>query len=1138
MMLCFAVCTLLVCASEQVWHFGESSLWRATGAVTEQNNANSTEYLSSETAELSIWSPDLDLDADEFQSLEVFYHLEGVATLLSLTFETAEHPGDLNGRVITIDLPINILRNPRKVVFDLAANPNWKGHIRKLRLMLDRRWGGEQFRLHAVTLRGVKDTLADGTNVLKQYWTINDKTGQFCTKVLHIRQDFRYRLRVNFVPEGLVPTAKACFWDAEGQPCAEIPLKHVADGLLEAEYIAQPEWFRGEVQVHFTGSEAEQRGHLLSASLEALGSRLQWQGEWIWPVKSAQVEQTACFLKDFDLECEPQELVQALLQATGDDAFSLYINGIAVTNHNNWAEPRVLDVREFLRKGRNRIFVKALNHTAAGAFLAELRLDYRDGRPKTYIATSPEWLATLEEVIGAETLDYQPNAAQWTRPVTLGRPPTPPWNAIALQECVPQPPQLTPPDHAKIAEETMTARLNHDLDFPRIELNGQVVPPIFFGTKWLGDRTESIADSVAGGFQLYRMFWELSSYWKHDGTVDFATLDKDVEELLSANPAAHAILGFRLTAPGWWMKEHPDELCKYLDGKTDGHYGLLPSTASNRWLAAAAECTRQLVEHVEHSWYASRIIGYMPCALSGPEWVLTHKYNSPPDYSDCMRDYFRNFLREKYQTDERLQTAWQRPDITFDTVEIPRENERYPKDRRVLTPELDQCAIDFNRAINHSMGDAILRMMRVIRAGAPQKLTMVYYGYVLNLPELYTYSPSLGHNDLERLISSGLIDIFASPISYTRRRLGDYSGTVSLAESFRRHGVLWLQEADCRTNLTEERFGHKYTHNLQDSRAELRREFAFAMIRRLGIWFYDMNGGWYHNPMYYKEFQQMHELYSQAMQDPTTYHSPVAVVFDPENCDYLPLEIANYTANHTRLQLFTFQDGLTRAGLPFDQIGMDDFLHGDLSQYRLLIFPNLFHLPDGFEERLDQSHCNALFLGAPGLADGLEVSRRLTGLPLTLRETDSPISYYLKEASEKRGGLPGLHSPESFTADIEESAVLAQYLDGSPAAAIAPQPNGTFRVWAAFSENSGLLYRIIYQRIGLEPMIDSGDRVEFDGKFFLVMAMDLPGSRHFTLPVTEKCAVFDAFSGERLTDDARDFCRNLNADEIRLMILE
>ena len=44
--------------------------------------------------------------------------------------------------------------------------------------------------------------------------------------------------------------------------------------------------------------------------------------------------------------------------------------------------------------------------------------------------------------------------------------------------------------------------------------------------------------------------------------------------------------------------------------------------------------------------------------------------------------------------------------------------------------------------------------------------------------------------------------------------------------------------------------------------------------------------------------------------------------------------------------------------------------------------------------------------------------------------------------------------------------------------------------WAAFTENSGLLYRIIYRHLGLEPMIDSGDRVEFDGKHLLVMTID------------------------------------------------
>ena len=1166
MMLCYAVCTLPLCASDLVWRFGGQSCWRATGAAAEHSAPRYHECLVGSENDLSLWSPDLDFNAEDYQSLEVYYTSTGVSSLLSLTFENADSPGDINGRAITIDLPINPQWHPNKVAFDLTKNSNWRGHIRKLRLLVNRDWQGEQLRIFAVALRGTKDTLTDGACALFDEhgtpldWTILDNSGNWAvvpaepsglvatakapgellvtTKVNHIRQDFRYRLAVNYAPEGLVPVVTACFWNAENRLCAELPLEATADGRLETEYIAQPEWYRGELRVRFDATTEGQRASLYSASLESLGPRLQWRGEWIWPVKPAQMEQTAYFLHDFDLDCEPAELVQALLQATCDDAFTLYVNGTQVAQHGNWAEPQVCDIRSVLHKGRNRIFVNAFNRAAAGAFLAELRLDYRDGRPTTYIATSPEWQTTLEEVPGAEAADYQPNPAQWHPSLTFGRPPIPPWNSLAILEKLPEPPKVTPPDYAKIASETMTARLNNDLDYPRIELNGQVVSPLIFGNRWLGDRTISIQDSVAGGFRIYRMFWELATYWGKDSTVDFTVLDQDIETLLSANPDAYAILCFRLTAPSWWMKAHPEELCKYMDGTVDGHYGTLPSTASERWLSEAAECTRQLVEHVEHSWYASRVVCYMPCALAGPEWVLTHKFAAPPDYSDCMREYFRNFLREKYHTDEALQTAWHRPDITFDAVEVPGREERYPANRKVLLPALDQCAIDYNRALNRSDGDAILRMMRVIRAGAPNKLTMVFYGYVLNLPELYFYAQILGHFDLERLISSGLIDIFASPITYTRRRLGDYSGTVSLAESYRRHGVLWLQEADCRTNLTEDNFGHKYTANLQDSQAELRREFAFALIRRLGVWFFDMAGGWYHNPVYYQDFLKMRELYEQATQEPTTYRAPVAVVFDPENCDYLPVEISNRTVNHSRLQLFKFQEGLTRAGIPFEQIGMDDFLHGDLANFRLLIFPTLFHLPDGFEKRLAETHCNVLFLGTPALADGIEASRRITGLPLELRPDNSPISYHLKGQEEFTGGFAGMCLPESFTVTANEQDILGKYADGTAAAVIAPQPDGTFRAWATYTENSGALYRQLCQCAGLTPFVDCADRVEFDGKYFLVMAMDLPGTRHFTLPGTEKCAVFDAFSGERLADDARDFTLYLGAGEVRLMVLE
>ena len=134
--------------------------------------------------------------------------------------------------------------------------------------------------------------------------------------------------------------------------------------------------------------------------------------------------------------------------------------------------------------------------------------------------------------------------------------------------------------------------------------------------------------------------------------------------------------------------------------------------------------------------------------------------------------------------------------------------------------------------------------------------------------------------------------------------------------------------------------------------------------------------------------------------------------------------------------------------------------------------------------------------------------------------------------------MPGLHSPESFTADVEESAVLAQYPDGSSAAAVAPRADGTFRAWAAASENSGLLYRMLLQRAGIETLVDRADRVEFDGRNLLLMTMDGSGLRHLNLPGTEEHAVRDAATRTLLAPDARDFTLELSDAEIQTAILE
>lgn len=1133
-----------------------------------------------------LFSPELEINADQYEYLDIFYHQSG-GVFIDLYFS---HDGKAYPNIQSLRVEPEQCETfyPARKTIRMKNSPEWKGIIKKLQFYFINYSKGSTFKLYGFAFRNKQDTLKNGIfllnkNSFPEYWqkeamkgnwqirtvmtqqqpsgkpavlltSTSGGTAEISTDLPHIRQNDAYEASLMFSGNGRLD-AVVELADRSGRNIAEFPLKPgSADRgwtTYQARYVPTPEAYSGKLKIKVSG-DAGSNNQISECCVEYLGSPDRWKGQWLWLTAQAENDQTGYFRKEFEVD-EPARYASALLQCTCDDQFDLNINGKLAASSSNWSDPQVVEVLSSLRKGKNTISIIAHNNTSAAGLLVELKLIPKDNNPPVYIASDKTWLccATAPEP-GWEYPGFNAAAGKWLEPFSLGCPPKAPWGGIAYAVK----PQETLPkialDRDKYRREKTVCKIDNALNYPRLAINSQIITPVIFGTRFHGNLDKSLNDSVKGGFNLYRIFFEFTEAWRPDGTFDSAGLDAMVENCLSANPNAYIIMPFRISAPGWWMKKNPDELCLFSDKSTNGWNYVLPSTASEKWKEEAGRIVRIFMEHVEKQWYSSRIIGYMPCSHSGPEWVICSKSTDYPDYSKPMQEYFRNFIRRKYDNKlELLRHAWKNPQITFESVQVPAKERRDNPAIYILDPLRFQDVIDFNRCLQESDTDAIMSYLKIIRACAPDKLNVLYYGYLATMAQIGPYPVTSGHYDLMRILESELVDMFASPASYIWRKPGDISGCGSVESSYRLHKVLWLHEADNRSNLTQDAFGHKNSLNLRDSINENRREFVYAMLKRQAIWFFDMAGGWYGNPAYYDDFKMLHKLYDYASRQPLSWQTPVAVFFDEKSMDGLSLNRAAWSGMNPKRMQYQFMRGLAMSGTPYDTFELNDLYKVNPDNYKCYIFVNAWRydekLMQYLKEKIYKNGNTAIWIYAPGAgqsAAGVEGMSAMTGISFIRDQSGNSLAYKLEtvhpwfrsgEFYNYTGGISGIRPPDVYAINDSAAEVLGRYPDSGKNALVLKRLADHNIIYMPSPDDSGRIWRQIFRQLGIHIFINRADRVCFDGKFLAVSLLDGPGERTVSLPSSSE--VWDVFTRKQVSSSCQEFKFNGKPGDVMLYYL-
>lgn len=442
--------------------------------------------------------------------------------------------------------------------------------------------------------------------------------------------------------------------------------------------------------------------------------------------------------------------------------------------------------------------------------------------------------------------------------------------------------------------------------------------------------------------------------WRWFDKYDFASLDRQYDDVLERNPQAEFICMVDLNTPIWLQRQLS---LRGQSAECESFTMLSCACANPQWREATGAWLEAIVGHIEQR-YGDRIKAYLLACGQTDEWM---------DYS---RGVAGRNKTAAWQTWRREHGKDEAPVPTFAALD------RASFNNLIRDPATERDAIDYAQFSGDLIVDTVLEFAaKTRRLIAPQREIGMFFGYILELTN--TRLVSAGHLEYERLYASPDIDFFISPGTYGDRPMGGGSGFMVPNGTRLLNGKGFLHEIDHRTptyNVNLDEFVAiawmtPWTDQAQTD-AGLKREFALAIINHASLWCFDMWGGVFRTPETMRVVARAKALWDRYAALPAPSRAEVALVVDPQSArlvnDLNPLVRDIYQGTRNKLN---------RLGAPFEVFSFNDLERADLAAYKLFVFPGLFEITPEKAAVLKNRVCRAgrsvVFIHAPGISDGL-----------------------------------------------------------------------------------------------------------------------------------------------------------------------
>ena len=580
-------------------------------------------------------------------------------------------------------------------------------------------------------------------------------------------------------------------------------------------------------------------------------------------------------------------------------------------------------------------------------------------------------------------------------------------------------------------------------------------------------------------------------WWLAPGKYDFKKIENRFQALVDANPRVRLLIRIKLNVPKWWVEQYPDELALSRNGKKAEQ----PSISSEKWLNDVCHMTEDVVHFLENSKLGPHIIGYTLGGGSTSEWFWWGYRNGMLDFSPANRTAFRKWLKERYQTDEALQKAWNDPGVALASADIPLKNRMQSEDGVFRDIRKSRPASDFRVFMSEMIYRAITRSAQAVRRQTKtRKLIGTFYGYA--------QSGDITHQHLRELLKGDEIDFFTAPTSYTER-LGGQSGAYyfPLLGSLKLHNKIYWDEADLRTHLSREALESKM-ETPEETREVLWRSFGNALTRGAAIWWLliSQNEGFHDNAIM-NQMQAIARLDRELLDVSRDSAAEIAVFRDERSSLRMN---PGQNAGLAMESLFP----LPYVGAPSDVFLISDIDNPRLKNYKLYIFQNLWYVTDELREKihakLKKNHAAALWIYAPGYLSpegaSLAKMQRLTGFRFRKyqRSTAESLRIAVPESViTKELGFSAVSCNPAFSVDDPDAAVLAVFGRKKNGLALKKTEWGT-SIYSGVPFSAGML-RGLCRKLGIHLYNESGDVLEANRSFIMLHAVS-GGEKTIRLP--------------------------------------
>lgn len=746
-----------------------------------------------------------------------------------------------------------------------------------------------------------------------------------------------------------------------------------------------------------------------------------------------------------------------------------------------------------------------------------------------------------------------------------------------------------------------------------IFIDGKPYPPMMATIRTI-DGNEAKVDREyyrqlgAAGIKIY--FLICDTIWLKKNALEL--FREEAEILLEVVPDAYIIPRIGLHPTNEWIEAHPEEVLTYDDGSRPGvhlfsesyetdipaHYSL----CSQKWREAAGKVLEETWLQLMALPYADHIAGCFFAAGGTSEWYYmlpmvtgTAADGRYGDFSEAFRRNFSEYLREVYETDEKLQRFWNCPEATIERPILPDRAAHYfagevdydaAQPGRMYTnapvplppgngtnrgsfPDMDtnRSVYDFYRALHIGTAKSVVYFAELIKRLTPDKLVGAFYGS----HGCTNFIRSGTNGGVSVILKSGKVDFLAAPGVYENRAPGGFVGQREFSDSLDLHNMVYIVEEDARTHFENRFFGDRYfMYDMTDSVNVMKRDFGRSLCEGVQAWWFDqlIGGRRYKNETLYRLIAKQQEIAQQAYRLDRRKCSEIAFIYDEESTQ----AVSNQTT--TELVELPRNYEKDRIGAPVDLYYHNDLENPDMPSYKLYVFWNTLVLTAAerraIRERLAKEHAVALFVYASGVVDPEQENSfsedyitDLTGI--RMKRLDERYDSKFRINGEKHEATKGLDprvlygwfdrrrtqslhaqmlNPEShydsylyplFYSDDPEATVLASFLTSGVPALTLKETDGFTSIFCGAKYLKADLLRRIAAFAGCHIYCDSEDVVYAD-RNYVVFHSSETGRK--TLRFPKKVSPYEVYEEKYYGHDTNEITFETYLGETKMFRLE